>query len=129
MAFWQECNRKIQKLSCVEDDGMALIQFLWDKLDTDDLLLAFIVARRIWLRRNSFIFEGVFIPPQQLESTASDSLEFFLLAQRAATSGGPQPQLDAVWIKPLPGILKLNWDAAVDDKEKMWGAGVAVRDS
>jgi len=96
MAFWQECNRKIQKLSCVEDDGMALIQFLWDKLDTDDLLLAFIVARRIWLRRNSFIFEGVFIPPQQLESTASDSLEFFLLAQRAATSGGPQPQLDAV---------------------------------
>jgi len=63
-------------------------------------------------------------------SIANDSLESFLLEQqRATTREGPRTQPDTVWIKPPPKILKLNWDAAVDNKAKMMGVGMVVRDS
>lgn len=49
-AVWMECNRRIQKLSIVEDDGMSLFERLMDKLDEDNLTLVSCLARRIWLQ-------------------------------------------------------------------------------
>jgi hypothetical protein len=33
------------------------------------------------------------------------------------------------WRPPPPGVLKLNWDAALDSKKRKMGFGFLVRDS
>lgn len=61
-----EYNRRIQKLSLAASDGFHLIKSFMDLLDGANLALVTSLARRIWLRRNSFIFEGRFLSPVQL---------------------------------------------------------------
>jgi len=66
IAVWQEGPRPVQKLalSTVEMDGFGLFSHLRNRLSEEDLLLSLMVARSIWLRRNSFVFENSFTPPQ-----------------------------------------------------------------
>lgn len=83
-AVWQVCSRKIQKLSILENDGMLLLQKLQQQLKESDFIFAMMVARFIWMRRNSFVFEGLFTPPLHLIQQATATLEEF----KAATAPG-----------------------------------------
>jgi hypothetical protein len=65
-AVWQESSRKIHKISLAEDDGMALLQALHEKLEEHDFIHVILMARLIWLRRNSFVFDRLFSPPSLL---------------------------------------------------------------
>lgn len=56
LAVWMECPRKIQKLSIMESDGLLLIDTLMSLLEEVEFELVSFIARRIWLRRNSFVF-------------------------------------------------------------------------
>jgi hypothetical protein len=64
-AVWMEGNRKIQKLSFVAMDGCTCWKGLRPYWTDEDLEWVAVVARRIWLRRNSFIFQGDFTPPHR----------------------------------------------------------------
>ena len=72
-----ECNRKIQKLSIVENDGMSLIEKLPKFLNEFYLEMAVTSARRIWLRRNCVIYGGDFMSPKTLHISALESMEAF----------------------------------------------------
>lgn len=65
-AVWMECNWKIHKLSISKDEGMSLAENLMASLDEDDLALAGILARKIWLRRNSVVYGGDLMSPMQV---------------------------------------------------------------
>jgi hypothetical protein len=56
MAVWQECGKKIQKLSLGEGDGKSLLQFLLGKLEGEDVQMVCVVSQLIWLRRNDLVF-------------------------------------------------------------------------
>jgi hypothetical protein len=62
MAVWQGCGKKIQKMTLGQVDGKGLIQYLLRKLDGEELLMALVVLRLIWLRRNAFVFDREFSP-------------------------------------------------------------------
>jgi hypothetical protein len=66
IAVWQKGPRPVQELTLltVEMDGFGLFSHLRNRLSEDNLLLSLMVARSIWLRRNSFVFENSFTPPQ-----------------------------------------------------------------
>jgi hypothetical protein len=66
---WQESIRKIQKLSVAKDDGMILLPTLQEKLDGHNFIHAMMVARPIWMRINSFVFDGLFTPPASSETS------------------------------------------------------------
>ncbi|GLT72939.1 hypothetical protein SLA2020_448330 [Shorea laevis] len=34
-----------------------------------------------------------------------------------------------VWKKPVDGVIKLNWDAAIDERNNRMGVGVIFRDA
>ena len=49
-------------------------------LEEEDLLLVAAVCRGIWLRRNKFIFEGIFTQPSKVVSKAKEAVEDFYQA-------------------------------------------------
>lgn len=106
-----------------------MLQALHEKLEEHDFIHMILVARLIWLKRNSFIFDGLFSPPFPLVQQARDSREAFESANVLQVM--PAPQLSPVtiwWSKPPFGSLKYNWDASLDSSGKRMGVGIVVRD-
>jgi hypothetical protein len=55
---------------------------------------------------------------------------FAMVAKQNRRQGaGPSKMIVTPWQKPLEGILKVNWDVAVDGGRKRIGMGAIVRDS
>jgi ribonuclease HI len=61
---------------------------------------------------------------------ASDQKEAFTLANQHTKSQGLgiRRVSHITWSKPPPGVIKVNWDAAVDGKQKRIGLGAIARD-
>jgi hypothetical protein len=45
---------------------MVLLEEMGNKLSKANVELMVVIARRIWFRRNTLIFEGVFIDPNEV---------------------------------------------------------------
>jgi hypothetical protein len=77
-----------------------------------------IVARKIWLRRNSLVFDGKFIHPNILFSEAVSACYDFCrcnmlpLPTVSVEGGGPVPNHS--WQAPSSGVTKINWDASLN---------------
>lgn len=118
-AVWQESTRRAQKLSIQAVDGLALMQGLLRKLDASEFVQVMVMARLIWLRRNSFIFEGRFSPPATLIIQASESLEGFTQANALPEASARSSQhAHHRWSRPAVGLLKCNWDRCIAGQEK-----------
>jgi serine protease inhibitor ecotin len=68
---------KIQKCPSMEMSFTSIIAFLARKLDDEELQLAIVVARLIWLRCNNMVFGGKFMSPVQILETAVSQMESF----------------------------------------------------
>jgi hypothetical protein len=117
MAVWQDCGRRMQKMLLEEYDGIHLIKFLKDKLDRDDFLEALLVLRSLWLRRNEYVFQGIFTSPSQVIMKAR------ALAAVCANSNQDE-HIDSM---AEGGRLKLNRDAALNSRSKKMGIGIVVQ--
>jgi hypothetical protein len=128
-SVWMECSNKIQKLSFVVTDGFGLVDSLFSLLESDELEQVLCLSRCLWLRRNSVVFGGNLLPPSQVFRQGREALEVF----RNSVQGPDPPQtapprLDRnLWQKPEAGVVKTNWDAAIDLKGNRMGVGVIIR--
>lgn len=107
---WMECNRKIQKLSILENDGFLLFEQWMVHLDNEDLELVVFIARRLWLQRDTVVFGGKLLDPFHVLQKRQDSLEVFRETIQCADScvkGRPAPN-QIVWKKPAVGVVKTN---------------------
>jgi len=69
------------------------------------------------------------LPPQCLMKVGTENLEVFRKMQtNPRQSAQPNHNGPIKWSKPLPGRIKLNWDAALDRTNKVMGVGVIARD-
>jgi hypothetical protein len=99
-----------------------------EKLEDNNFIEAVTLARLIWLRRNTLVFEGFFTPPSNLVGQAKNQVAEFAQAidqSETCCAGAVKPT--PTWTPPPPGMLKANWDAAVDCKQKLVGIGVVIR--
>jgi hypothetical protein len=126
---WAECPRRIQKCHGEATDFMSIMEQLLSKCSTEEVQLAVLVARQIWHRRNSVVFSGSFKSPKEILQMAKDQLEVFNMVNQPISKEGPGTRRTTIslWTKPPPGVLKTNWDAAVDGKRRKIGVGVIVR--
>ncbi len=84
--------------------------------------------REVWLRRNKFVFQRGFIPPEQLVLRAKSTASGFEDAlQKEPSSNGIVGRTLPKWQVPAGGWLKLNWDAALNMQSKKMGIGIVVR--
>ncbi|XP_041017900.1 uncharacterized protein LOC121260116 [Juglans microcarpa x Juglans regia] len=127
---WLESNIVIQKWSSNETDLLELWDRLVEKVSKDVLEEIAMVMRNIWLRRNEFIFEGVFKSPSQVIKAARDELRVFQLVQQNARHT-PVPRVErgvVLWSRPRKSFVKANWDATVSIKDRKVGLGMVIRD-
>jgi hypothetical protein len=77
---FQKCHR-------VGHDFKLLFAYCLERVSTEELDLLAMVSRRIWLRRNSLIFEGTFSYPNVVFAEVEKSLIEFKRCQFKESSG------------------------------------------
>lgn len=93
-----------------------------------------VIARKLWLRRNSLVFERIFRHPNEVLEEAIVALEDFRRCNDLENQKVMlpvvvnNPRLDR-WSLPSFGDFKVNWDASINSKDKCIGIGIVVRDS
>jgi hypothetical protein len=75
MDVWSEGGRRIQKRAVENQSFLHVVEGIFKDCDSDVIKLFVGVARRLWLRRNPLIHEGIFVPPAVLMKQSSDAVE------------------------------------------------------
>ena len=96
---WVECKGKLQKSVCRDGDFTELLFQVGNGLDDDERHLMVTVARLIWLRRNKFIFEGIFQDPKTVVRMAREQVTGVDNAIRGKTEPTHNTRV-VVWQKP-----------------------------
>ncbi|XP_062145914.1 uncharacterized protein LOC133853906 [Alnus glutinosa] len=96
---WGACDRKIQKSNVGGDNFSDVVQYMFDRCSHEEVELHVEVA-----------------PIMKYEALGN-------------TRSGQDMRVAGQWQPPPPGVLKLNWDAALDSKKRKMGFGFLVRDS
>ncbi|KAF5458722.1 hypothetical protein F2P56_022732 [Juglans regia] len=89
-----------------------------------------VVASKIWWRRNTLVFKGVFAHPKVIVQEARTTLD--VLDEEISNQGDRANKICTsveVWQAPPLAWIKLNWDSAVDKARGLVGVGVVVRNS
>jgi hypothetical protein len=95
-----------------------------------------VIVKRIWLRRNKFIFESLFIHPRIIYSEAVAPLEEYQRCNKKSQNDIssvefsqtiPRPQTG--WCPPPIGLIKVNWDASINITKECISIDVVARDS
>ncbi|XP_042942698.1 uncharacterized protein LOC122276868 [Carya illinoinensis] len=90
-----------------------------------------VVFRKIWFRRNDFVFEKRLSYPTRVLKTAKEGLEEFQHSQRIQNKEDhtPTTSIDKkTWEKQTSGFVKVNWDASLDLRKKRMGVRIMIRD-
>ena len=87
-------------------------------------------ARRVWLRRNDVVHQGILTHPSQLLMDAQKALEDFHRANVPPITDSPYNCHDKGerWKLPSDLKLKINWGAALDVRKRVVGLGILARD-
>ena len=99
----------------------------------DELRLLVFVVRQIWFRQNDFVFNGEFRPLEKLVQVDRLQMEQYDQAtaswdKEVLNMGNTCTRIYVRWMKPPVGVVKINWDAAVDERIGSVGLGTIARD-
>ncbi|XP_042984282.1 uncharacterized protein LOC122313374 [Carya illinoinensis] len=128
---WAEVNSPVQKWPTGETDLGQLWNKVVERCGEDEVVLIATVMRNIWLRRNSLVFEDDFSSPGALFNKAKSSIAAYQEAQEKQGMGAGHVRVHRErvrWRAPREGVVKVNWDAAYELKNKKMGLGVVIRD-
>lgn len=122
----------MQKKWCKEMDFKDLWVQMVSQLQVNKLEEVVIILKRIWFRRNHFIFVKHFIHPTTVYKATKQELSDFQNAQQIHHLEIINEVLNRSLVKqekPASNHYKVNWDASFDWKTNRMGGGVMVRDS
>ncbi|KAF5465143.1 hypothetical protein F2P56_015174 [Juglans regia] len=107
---------------------IQLFSSLTKVLNPEELQEFVVIARKIWWRRNSFIFKKEFVHPNLIVREARAVLK--MLSEKNLDQCTNQVSPPTVsWQAPPMEWFKINWDGAVDKGKGLIGIGVVIRDS
>lgn len=98
---------------------MQNFNHLWEKisgLDQENMVLATVLLRTIWIRRNDFVLNNVLKAPLIVIQLAKNDLEEYSIAMSKlltpSSTVGTQASRDSIiWVPPITSVVKVNWDA------------------
>jgi hypothetical protein len=79
---WGNVGSRFQKCSSASLSFAVLLDEFMYRFSKKEVELLIVTARRIWLRRNALIFEGVFRHPAEVFKGAESTLEEFKRCNR-----------------------------------------------
>jgi ribonuclease HI len=110
----------------------GLLEEMGSNISKANVELMVVIARRIWLRRNTLVFESVFMNPNEVYAKAGASLKEFHRCnsqEMLPPTGGIDhcPARQQRWSPPPTSLIKVNWDAALNIKEGCIGMWIVAR--
>jgi hypothetical protein len=131
---WGDLLSCFQKCSSFQFSFMHLLEYCFQTFEKDKVELMLVVARNIWLRKNSLIFQGSFLSPNRVwEESFSFMHDFRMFSQGEKDVASASSQIVhspiGVWHPPPDNFFKINWDASVAPNGNQIGLGLVVRDS
>jgi hypothetical protein len=131
---WGDLRSCFQKCSSFQFSFMHLLEYCFQTFEKDKVELMLVVARNIWLRRNSLIFQGSFLSPNRVwEESFFFMHDFRMFSQGEKDVASASSQIVhspiGVWHPPPDNFFKINWDASVAPNGNQIGLGLVVRDS
>ncbi|XP_059428671.1 uncharacterized protein LOC132162451 [Corylus avellana] len=122
---------KLQKSTCGAKDFAMLFEEMLGRYEMPELELFAVVAKRVWMRRNNVVHGGDFEDPTQVFSIAAAGLEHFqrINAQPLGINREIQPIQTTNWQPPPVDMVKVNWDAAIAQRNSCVGIGIIARDA
>ena len=130
--MWSVGCRKLQKWSSDGNDFLHLVEKVFNKCEPEEIQFFAETARRVWQRRNDFVFGNFFQPPDVLVKTAKEHVAEFVTATKRSNTLLPnnaEPMREKKWKVPEFGWLKVNWDASFSKNQGGMGFGAIVRDA
>ncbi|KAF5475754.1 hypothetical protein F2P56_007529 [Juglans regia] len=128
---WAESNSPVKKWANEGVDFMSLWIKMINELKKEEIEWMAVVMRRIWLRRNRFIFENKFYSPKQVILMARECLEDYKIAHMSiigCRGGGGSHGAQKKWKNPGTNMIKANRDAAMDLENKRMRMRIVFRD-
>jgi hypothetical protein len=127
---WGCSSVVFQKCSYEGMDFLGLAELILFKYGKENWSLFIQLARQIWMRRNKWVHDGIFIDPNTLLRETVKFMEEFKEVNKAQPSEANAENNNGVskWKAPPPGWCKANWDASIDKNRGQLGIGVVVRD-
>jgi hypothetical protein len=133
---WGCSSSYFHKFCFAGADFQGLFAYCMERCTKDELELMATTARRIWLRRNAWIFEQRFEHPDVVYSEAMKAWlafkrcnmidhEMSLKGERNKENSSRQSS----WSPPSDGVIKVNWDASINVVKDWVGLGTIARDS
>ncbi|XP_059440878.1 uncharacterized protein LOC132173397 [Corylus avellana] len=124
---WRACHNilptranlfKRKKSISEHQDFAQLFEAMIGRYDKHELELFTVVARKVWMRRNTVVHGGDFIPPNQVFLMAEAGLEDFqrVNTQVSGSTSETPPAQTTIWQPPPANMVKVNWDAAIEKK-------------
>ncbi|XP_041020460.1 uncharacterized protein LOC121262109 [Juglans microcarpa x Juglans regia] len=89
-----------------------------------------VILRKVWLRRNTFVFYNRLTCPRRLLSTAIETLEDFKKENGRVITKDQQAMVlvnKSKWVRPAADFVKVNWDASLDLKNRRMGMEIISR--
>jgi ribonuclease HI len=133
---WGNSGSVFQKYCYAGTNFKGLLAYCMERGTKEDLELMAVIARRIWLRRNAWLFERRFEHPNTVYYEASKVLLEFKRCnikekELSLSEGGEEAQSrrQTHWIPPPDGVIKVNWDAALNVAKGWIGQGIIARNS
>lgn len=131
--MWGGSKSAFQKCSFGGNSVLQLVEYFIERQRKDQLELMAVVARGTSFRRNKWVFEGKFDHPNEVYNSALSSLEEFRTCVNPEVISREEERqaqviLPEVWKPPQAGLVKCNWDASLNIKERRIGLGIIVRD-
>ncbi|XP_041027010.1 uncharacterized protein LOC121267230 [Juglans microcarpa x Juglans regia] len=129
---WAERGSPVHKWNSNGGGFEELWQEMVRKLRQSELERVVAIMHSIWYRRNAWVFESSFSSPKSVIKKALVRLDDYQKALRdGRTEVRKTKQVKQIgeWQKPEDPSVKVNFDAAVNHKEKRMGVGVVIRDS
>ncbi|XP_041025479.1 uncharacterized protein LOC121265876 [Juglans microcarpa x Juglans regia] len=127
---WSLCSKSLQKCHFPHMSMIQLIEALFQIMESKTIQEFAVVVSKIWWRRNTLVFKGVFAHPKVIMHEARTTLD--VLDEENSNHGARANMIytsaETCQAPPLDWI-KLNWDSAIDKARGLVGVGVVVRNS
>jgi ribonuclease HI len=129
---WNVGHSIFQKCAFIEHNFLEIFQLCLTRFDRDEMAFFAAIARRIWLRRNSMVFEGVSEHPNKTYMDAITVVEDFKRCLKddkvESSSEQVQGRSPLYWQTPPEDTIKVNFDAAINKNTGFIGLGLIARD-
>ncbi|XP_040987657.1 uncharacterized protein LOC121235374 [Juglans microcarpa x Juglans regia] len=128
MDVWSMSSKRIQKLRILEGSFKDILAPIMDYLSPLEIIEFVVIAKAIWHRRNTWLFEQQFHPPSQVSKLVqAEMASIKLWLENGIKQTKVQEPKNNRWIPPPLDVFKANWDAVIDKGNSWLRIGVIVR--